>query len=263
MQPAFTLVTKLNLTHSNLPQMKPIEVHFGLDTLISDVKKFCKKKYATKIEFMQLVLQDDNGNNIVTMDEDDKTLDFYVSQQNYTAYTIHVIDSDPNSFTKGDNCVYYAGPTNEGSTFNFLKKTTPKKPESISQPPKTKISDEEYNNKPNTMKKFKEECLKKYQHEEEKLDENYMQSEAEQFTVGARCRLLGSEYLGDIAYVGLVPELKKGYFVGVKLDQPYGNNNGTLEGKTYFDCQNNCGFFVRPNEVKLGNFPVHNDDDEM
>jgi len=90
MEPAFTLMTKLNLTHSNLPQMKPVEVQFGLNTLISDLKKFCKKKYATKIEFMQLVLQDANGNNIVTLDDDNKTLDFYVAQQNYTIETIHV-----------------------------------------------------------------------------------------------------------------------------------------------------------------------------
>jgi len=77
------------------------------------------------------------------------------------------------------------------------------------------------------MRKFKEEYLKKHHMEEEELDDSFMKHEAEQFTVGARCRLADTLYLGYIAYIGLVPEIHKGYFVGIKLDQPYGMNNGT------------------------------------
>ena len=77
------------------------------------------------------------------------------------------------------------------------------------------------------MRKFKEEYLKKHQMEEEELDDSYMQHEAQQFTVGSRCRLADTLYLGYIAYVGLVPEINKGYFVGIKLDQAHGNSDGT------------------------------------
>jgi len=233
-QPDLTPKIKLNLTHSNLTHMRVPEVRFDLYELIYDVKKLCEKKFGTKADSMQLVLQDNNGNNVVTMNEDDRTLDFYAPQQ---LYTIHVIDLDPNSITK--------------------------ELEDLSQVPKYEMSDEEYNKRPNTMRKWKAEYLQKHQHEEEELDDNYMQAEAEQFTVGARCKLLNTVSLGYVAYVGLVPELSKGYFVGVKLDSPIGNNDGVLDGKHYFDCQHNHGIFMRPTKVELGNFPVYNDDDEI
>ncbi len=62
--------------------------------------------------------------------------------------------------------------------------------------------------------------------EEEELDDSFMQHEAQQFTVGQRCRLPDTLYFGYIAYIGLVPEIHKGHFIGIKLDQPHGMNDG-------------------------------------
>lgn len=38
---------------------------------------------------------------------------------------------------------------------------------------------------------------------------------------------------------------------GVTLDEPYGKNNGTIQGRQYFECADNFGLFVRANTLKL------------
>jgi tubulin-folding cofactor B len=75
--------------------------------------------------------------------------------------------------------------------------------------------------------------------------------------VGERCEIQlsdGSHHRGEVMYVGTL-ESAKGYFVGVKLDEPFGKNNGTHEGKTYFSCDQNYGIFVRRAKVKVGDYP--------
>lgn len=37
---------------------------------------------------------------------------------------------------------------------------------------------------------------------------------------------------------------------GVVLDEPYGKNNGTIQGRQYFECQDNHGVFVRVGTLK-------------
>lgn len=45
--------------------------------------------------------------------------------------------------------------------------------------------------------------------------------------------------------------LQLGKWVGVVLDEPKGKNNGTVQGKTYFACQENYGVFVRQSQVNM------------
>ncbi|VDP10624.1 unnamed protein product [Soboliphyme baturini] len=40
-----------------------------------------------------------------------------------------------------------------------------------------------------------------------------------------------------------------GKWIGVILDKPKGKNNGTVQGKEYFRCEENHGIFVRPSQV--------------
>lgn len=77
-------------------------------------------------------------------------------------------------------------------------------------------------------------------------------------TVGLRCRLLpdNDSRRGRVAYVGEVKEIPGGIgpWVGVELDEPTGRNDGSIEGKIYFECKPKCGVFVRPERVEVGDF---------
>ena len=48
---------------------------------------------------------------------------------------------------------------------------------------------------------------------------------------------------GIVAYVG-VTEFAPGKWVGVILDQPKGKNNGSVQGKSYFECPDKHGKLV-------------------
>ena len=63
---------------------------------------------------------------------------------------------------------------------------------------------------------------------------------------------------GEVMYVGDVSDIPSGIgaWVGVKLDEPTGKNDGTVKGKRYFECAANCGVLVRPERVEAGDFPA-------
>ena len=71
---------------------------------------------------------------------------------------------------------------------------------------------------------------------------------------------------GEVLYIGKVQELANGYWIGVRLDEPSGDSDGTFNSNVYFVCAENYGKFYRPNEIEMGNFPVEdnfNVDDDM
>ena len=60
------------------------------------------------------------------------------------------------------------------------------------------------------------------------------------FTVGQRVANAKDNEPGQVAYVG-VTEFAPGKWIGVILDQPKGKNNGTVQGKSYFQCSDKHG----------------------
>ncbi|KAJ2744438.1 hypothetical protein GGI20_002982, partial [Coemansia sp. BCRC 34301] len=46
-------------------------------------------------------------------------------------------------------------------------------------------------------------------------------------------------------------EFATGRWLGVELEGPYGKNDGSVNGKRYFECQADYGVFVRSSQVKL------------
>ena len=78
-----------------------------------------------------------------------------------------------------------------------------------------------------------------------------------------RCEVVGGRR-GEVAYVGKVAALDKGYWVGIKLDEPSGDSDGTCGKKKYFEAGNRFGLFCRPGSVKTGDYPEIDefDDDE-
>lgn len=93
-------------------------------------------------------------------------------------------------------------------------------------------------------------------------------------TVGRRARLLPApapggaapggdgdredDRRGEVRFLGAIPELPgPGVWVGLALDEPTGRNDGCAPGgKRYFEAGRNCGVFVRPERVEVGDFPV-------
>ena len=41
----------------------------------------------------------------------------------------------------------------------------------------------------------------------------------------------------------------KGKWIGVTLDEAKGKNNGTVQGRSYFTCEDNHGIFIRQSQV--------------
>ena len=75
--------------------------------------------------------------------------------------------------------------------------------------------------------------------------------------VGDRCEIDGDRR-GTVRYVGAVSVLSPdgSAWVGIELDEPLGKNDGTCKGKRYFTCNPNYGVFLRPDKVKVGDYPV-------
>lgn len=136
------------------------------------------------------------------------------------------------------------------------------------------LTDEEYAKKKGTMKEFKmrnklgqfadgktEQDLKREQEAKEKADLEKKLIEA--MKPGDRCQVTAvgaPTRVGTVMYLGPIAN-KPGYFVGVKYDEPLGKNDGSIEGKRYFDCLPNYGSFVKPEFVTVGDFPEESFDE--
>ncbi|XP_061537339.1 tubulin-folding cofactor B [Phycodurus eques] len=127
------------------------------------------------------------------------------------------------------------------------------------------LSDEAYEKRSESARSFmKKQSLGRYNEEErakKKADniarEEEQEAAADAIFVGSRCqvRVPGQPTkLGTVMYVGTT-DFKPGHWVGVKYDEPLGKNDGSCEGKRYFECEKNYGVFVKPLHVTVGDFP--------
>lgn len=141
---------------------------------------------------------------------------------------------------------------------------------------KFELDDEEYSKKRDSVRAFmKKNKMGKYDPEEQERkkieEEDRLRLEAEErkrIIVGKRCEVKVPKQMtrrGTVRFVGET-EFKPHLWVGVEYDEPMGKNNGTVQGKQYFICQDKYGAFVKPQYVVIGNFPelgMGSDDDEM
>ena len=133
----------------------------------------------------------------------------------------------------------------------------------LSQIEKYVMSDEAYDKLDGTVRQYLREKFKndpeyrKYVLDARRQRQKEVEMEAEamkQISVGMRCKLSGNRR-GEVAFVGPVPSLGKGQFIGVLLDEPLGDSDGTHGGTKYFDAQAKYGIFVRPLSIEVGDFP--------
>ena len=87
---------------------------------------------------------------------------------------------------------------------------------------------------------------------------------------GNRCEVTmknNVKHRGEVKFIGETEFKKDTLWIGVRLDEPFGKNNGSVEGKQYFECEKNYGVFVLPASVEVGDFPEKDEldfsDDEI
>ncbi|XP_053314032.1 dynactin subunit 1 isoform X4 [Spea bombifrons] len=68
--------------------------------------------------------------------------------------------------------------------------------------------------------------------------------------VGSRVEVIGKGHRGTVAYVGATL-FASGKWVGVILDESKGKNDGTVQGRRYFSCEENHGIFVRQSQIQV------------
>eukprot|EP00470_Lotharella_oceanica_P016351 CAMPEP_0170179750 /NCGR_PEP_ID=MMETSP0040_2-20121228/19017_1 /TAXON_ID=641309 /ORGANISM="Lotharella oceanica, Strain CCMP622" /LENGTH=195 /DNA_ID=CAMNT_0010424031 /DNA_START=168 /DNA_END=755 /DNA_ORIENTATION=- len=145
----------------------------------------------------------------------------------------------------------------------------------VSRVKKFELTDKEYDSRKDTFRNWAKNNLKghykkKEQEREKKLEkekqaEEKEKSVADSMKVGSRCQLgSGTEFprRGEVMYVGEL-QGKTGTWIGVKLDEPFGKNDGSVGGKKYFDCMPKCGVFTKPSAVEIGDFPEEDMFDEL
>jgi|ERR1711907_39243 len=235
----------INVSHSNL-KTKFIELRLDKHMTILEVMEKLRRHTGSGVEHMMLQLYNQAQQLVCTLDDPDRKLGYYSPED---GYGIHIVDTNPHSMSAG----------------GWL--------EDVSLVKKYEISEEAYNKREGTARKWmqakkeqdptwtiQKEMMRRrdpnWQAPNEITDEEYMAEEASKIVVGDRCEVQPGGRRGEVKFVGKVPQLKLGFWVGIALDEPVGINDGSAKGSKYFDCMGpKYGTFVRPDKVTVGDFP--------
>jgi len=117
------------------------------------------------------------------------------------------------------------------------------------------MSDEKYNERETSYKKWKEQQAKEQQ-AQETMPTHVKEDD--------RVSVLpqdpnGPIRHGTVKFIGKIEPHGTGYWIGVHLDEPQGKNDGSVKGTRFFECPPNHGVFAKGNKVIiLVNFKVTN-----
>ena len=160
MAEAYTI--RMNATHDGT-MMRLAECRFDSRQTIKLVKEVLSYKFGSNEDFMTLELRDHAEQPVRTMNDDTKTLADYQCQDNYT---IHV---------------HYSGPNTLGEY------------EDVSRVEKYTISEEDYDKRDDTFRKFKQEMQKHNPNfmkaNGDSAYEDFQKEAAESIAVGSRCEV--------------------------------------------------------------------------
>mmetsp|Transcript_46096 Transcript_46096/g.100117 ORF Transcript_46096/g.100117 Transcript_46096/m.100117 type:complete len:285 (+) Transcript_46096:74-928(+) len=231
---------RLDVTHCNLVQ-RWHDILFSEDMTVMEVKEKLYRHGGSSVSFQELYLRRGGGDTIFLMD-DSKTLRYYGAQN---GMEIHIKDLDPHSISKHGGL------------------------EDVSQVEKYVMPDEEYDKMKNTVRAIRREreaqaaanSAAREGDTGEELGGTHAPYEmtaeemAAAFPMDGRCKCEPGSRRGSIRYVGSVGGTK-GTWIGVALDEPQGQNDGTKDGKRYFECNGpKYGIFAKPENVEVGDFP--------
>jgi len=254
----------LHVTHSNL-KARMFEIRLDRHMTIERVKEKLRTHTGTGSLFMHLTLLDFNGQVVADMINDELKLGYFSPMD---GWTIHITDLDPHSLAANGGL------------------------EDVSLVKKYEISEDDYNKREDNFRKWKEQkkaadptwsIAKEVKMNQDKkrmekdptfvpepmkapiTDDEHLADLAAGMKVGDRCEVTLGGKRGLVAYVGKIPQIAPGWWVGVQYDEPVGKNDGTVKGKRYFECPPKYGGFLRPDKLQVGDYPELDDlftDDE-
>lgn len=247
---------RLDVSHSNLVQ-RWHDILFHEDMTVMQVKEKLYRHGGTSVGWQELYLRRGGGDTVFLMD-DYKTLKYYGA---YSGMEIHIKDLDPNSLSRNGGL------------------------EDVSQVEKYVLADEEYDKMKNTVRAVKREREAARMKAEAAARASAADGEEGQelggeagpggwregmaglgnemtreeldagYPLGGRCEVEPGARRGEIRYAGHVIGMK-GFWIGIQLDEPQGQNDGTKDGKRYFECTGaKYGCFVKPENCKVGDYP--------
>ncbi|KAL9329887.1 hypothetical protein ACSQ67_004890 [Phaseolus vulgaris] len=231
----------LRVTHSNMKTFNS-DIRFSLQLSVEGVKDKLWKKCGTSVNSMHLELYDDARNDkIADLSDNSKPLGFYSPLD---GFRLHVVDLDPTSISSG----------------GWLEDT--------SLVEKYQISEEAYNKRQgillgmfyftvtDTFRKYKEKITSQVPATvEAKIPDTSMEDLCANIKVGSRCEVEPGAKRGVVKFVGRAESLGPGFWVGVQYDEPLGKHDGMVKGVRYFECPPSQGGIVRPEKVKVGDYP--------
>ncbi|CAN1140386.1 Tubulin-folding cofactor B [Linum perenne] len=218
----------LCVTHANLKTFAT-EVRISRQSTIEAVKDKLWRKCGTSVNSMSLELYDDANNKVADLNNPSSPLGLYSP---IDGFRIHIIDLDPSSVTSG----------------GWLEDT--------SLVEKYTISEEAFDKLDGTFRKFKGKMVSQNPFSfEPKTTANYMEEVCADMKVGDRCEVQPGEKRGVVKFVGQAEPLGPGFWVGVEYDEPLGKHDGMVKGTRYFECPPLHGAMVRPDKVKVGEYP--------
>lgn len=224
---------RLDVTHSNLVQ-RWHDILFDERMTIGAVKEKLYRHGGTSVAHQELYLRR-GGNDTIFLMEESQTLKYYGAMN---GMEIHIKDTDPYSLSKHGGL------------------------EDVSQVKKYMMDDEDYDKLENSVRAAKRreqlkgaEATGEQEVDAQALTEEELRALAEHFAVGSRCEVAPGGRRGEVGHCGKVVGVK-GVWVGIRLDEPQGSNDGTKDGARYFDCPGpKYGCFARPEHVTVGDFP--------
>ena len=235
-------IIKLNASQEGMDMFMP-ELRFDQNWTVQKCKEFLERKFGTNPADMRLQLKNRQGEVVGQMTDPAKTLGEFEPCE---GFTVHVIDESGHSVT---------------DEFSDVSKVQ-----------KYEISEEDYSKRDDSVRTFKQRMAaaghKGFQNNQgDSVYEDFMKEESEVIQVESRCKTSVGERLGCVKYVGKVPGLGAGFWIGVLLDEPTGDSNGKHKNKTYFEAGDKCAMFVRPTDLTVGDFrekdPFVEEDDEI
>ncbi|KAI3706077.1 hypothetical protein L1987_76330 [Smallanthus sonchifolius] len=204
-------------------------IRFSLESTVEAVKDKLWKKCGTAVNSMCLELYEDTGAKVADVNDNTRPFGFYSPLD---GYRLHIIDLDPSSVTSG----------------GWLEDT--------SLVEKYKISDEAYDKLDGTYRKFKEKLgPRSTSAQGSKMGDDYMEDICANIKVGDRCQVEPGEKRGVVKFVGRAEDLGPGFWVGIQYDEPLGKHDGLVKGTRFFECPPLHGAMVRPDKVKVGDYP--------